>query len=202
MKYIVWETQNDIKIVLDQAVPELLIKTCKTSFWSITPLGYSNFRAVLSSSNLLHGAFITLVSIRVSILTSGKTIRAVASSHSRGWARWEHFLSLSSFFSSFRLSLYPQIFFIFFLILVFPSGPGHWLRHWKHDGPFTYAHTNWPYLSSLFLFSENVQNYWSDTTMISVAYRTLLEMFCVVKHHFAAFFITFQEHMAWQPCWI
>ena len=38
--------------------------------------------------------------------------------------------------------------------------------------------------------------------MISVACRTLLEMFCVVKPHFAAFFTTFQEHMAWQPCWI
>ena len=42
-----------------------------------------------------------------------------------------------------------------------------------------------PNLSSIFLLSESVQNYWSDTTMISVAYRTSFEMFCDVKLHFS-----------------
>ena len=67
-------------------------------------------------------------------------------------------------------------------------------RKWRAcPRPFTYAHTNWPDFSSLFLLSENVQNCWSDTTMISVACRTLLEMFCVAEPHFVAFFTTFQD---------
>ena len=46
---------------------------------------------------------------------------------------------------------------------------------------FTWAARNEPNLSSIFLLSENVENYWSDTTMDSVAYRTSLDRFCDVK---------------------
>ena len=45
--------------------------------------------------------------------------------------------------------------------------------------------TKEPNLSLIFLLSENVENYWNVTTMISVAYRTSLEMFCNVKLHFS-----------------
>ena len=52
---------------------------------------------------------------------------------------------------------------------------------------FTWDATNEPNLSSIFLLSENVENYWSDTTMISVTYRTSLDMFCNVKPNFPNF---------------
>ena len=53
----------------------------------------------------------------------------------------------------------------------------------------------------IILLSENVQNYCNVVTMISVACRTLLEMFCVVKQHFAAFSQLFKS--TWfGRCWI
>ena len=39
-------------------------------------------------------------------------------------------------------------------------------------------------MSSIFLLSENVKNYFNVTTIISVACRTPPDMFCDVKLHF------------------
>ena len=63
---------------------------------------------------------------------------------------------------------------------------------------FTHSLWKFRYMSSLFLLSENVQNYWNDTTMISVACRTYLK--CFVLHMYkttfcCSLFTTFQEHM-------
>ena len=49
---------------------------------------------------------------------------------------------------------------------------------------FTSAAMNKPNLSSLFLLSEKLKITEVSTTMISVAYRTSLKMFCDVELHF------------------
>ena len=53
-----------------------------------------------------------------------------------------------------------------------------------HNSVLTHSVTKKPHSSSIFLLSDNVQNYWSYTTMIFDACRTSLEMFHVAKPFF------------------
>ena len=57
-----------------------------------------------------------------------------------------------------------------------------------HDDPFTFTAMNEPNFSSSLPLSQNVQNYGSDTIMISVTCRTPFQMFYVVKLQFSQLF--------------
>ena len=61
-----------------------------------------------------------------------------------------------------------------------------------HYDPFTSTATNERNFSSSLLLSENVQNYWSETTMISITCRT---PFSDVFWSKTTFFTTFEKHL-------